>query len=189
MEPSHLSQWWGPKGFTCPLCEVDPKVGGEFRMVIRGTDGTDYPMRGRFRELVPNKRIVKEDDVSEHSEEWHDMVDPARKGQGKRKIDMLTTVTFADEGKGTRVTITTRFPSIELRDNFVKHGMKEAWSSSFERLEELLDAIKDKPKEIRIRRLIAHPANWCSRRSAIRRGSRLVGSQWFHHHNRRSGFP
>src|SRR2546425_12762980 len=54
MEPSHISQWWGPRGFTCSLCEVDARVGGIFRLVIRAPDGTDYPMRGTFCHIVPN---------------------------------------------------------------------------------------------------------------------------------------
>ena len=157
MEPSHLARWWGPKPFTCPVCEVDARAGGAFRLVMRAPDGSDYPMRGIFREIVPNVRIVKQDDVSEHSAEWHDMVDPDRKGQGKRQIDMLTTVTFEDLGGGTKVTITTRFPSIALRDNFAKIGMKEGWSSSLEKLEELLDAIKGNDREISITRLIGAP--------------------------------
>lgn len=157
MDPKHLAHWWGPKSFTCPVCEVDARVGGEFRMVMSGPDGSDYPMRGNFREIVPNVRIVKEDDVSEHSEAWHDMVDPDRKGQGKRKIDMLTTVTFEDHGTGTRVTITTRFPSIALRDGFARTGMKEGWSSSLEKLEDLVNALKGSRHEINMTRLVKHP--------------------------------
>ena len=157
MEPSHLARWWGSRTFTCPVCEVDARVGGKFKLVMRGLDGAEYPMSGTFRDIVPNVRIVKEDDASEHSEEWHDMVDPERKGQGKRKIDILTTVIFADHGAGTKVTITTRFPSIALRDNFAKFGMKEGWSSSLDKLEDLLDAIKAAPNEINITRLIAAP--------------------------------
>ena len=76
MEPSHLSRWWGPEGFTCPVCEVVPQVGGRFRLVIRSPEGADYAMSGIFREIVPHEKIVKEDDVSEHSDEWHDMIDP-----------------------------------------------------------------------------------------------------------------
>lgn len=157
MDPGHLARWWGPKPFTCPVCEVDPRVGGKFRLVMRGPDGTDYPMTGTFREIVPDVRIVKEDDVSEHSEEWHDMVDPDRKGQGKRKIELLTTITFEDQGKATLVTVRTVFPSLRLRDNFARIGMKEGWSSSLEKLEDLLDAVKDKPDEIHFTRLFDAP--------------------------------
>ena len=154
IDPAHLARWWGPRPFTCPVCEVDARVGGEFRLVMRGPDGSDYPMRGVFREIVPEVRIVKEDDTSEHSAEWHDMVDPGRKGQGQRKIPMLTTVTFADEGQGTRVTITTSFPSLRLRDNFAKTGMAEGWNSSLDKLDDLAAALKDAPHEINIRRRI-----------------------------------
>jgi uncharacterized protein YndB with AHSA1/START domain len=157
MDPAHLAHWWGPQGFTCPVCEVDPRAGGAFRLVMRAPDGRDYPMRGVFREIVPEMRIVKEDDTSEHSAEWHDMVDPDRKGQGQRKIPMLTTVSFADEGKGTRVTNVTVFPSISLRDNFARAGMAEGWSSSLDKLADLADALKDAPHEINMRRRIAAP--------------------------------
>lgn len=156
-DPTHLSRWWGPEGFTSPLCEIDLKPGGAFRLVIRSPDGQDYPMRGIFREILPLERIVKEDDVSEHSEQWHDLVDPDRKGQGKRPIPMLTTVTFEDAAQGTRVTVKTSFPSLQLRDNFVKAGMKEGWSSSFDRLAALSDALKASDREINVIRTIRAP--------------------------------
>ena len=157
MDPSHLSRWWGPKPFTCPVCEVDARVGGKFRMVMRSPEGTDYPMSGIFREIVPQQRIVKEDDVSEHSETWHDMVDPDRKGQWPRKIELLTTVTFEDHGVGTRVVIRTRFPSVTLRDSFAKIGMQEGWAGSLQKLDDLTDALKDSDREISFTRLLCAP--------------------------------
>jgi uncharacterized protein YndB with AHSA1/START domain len=157
MEPSYLARWWGPKSFTCPVCEVDAQVGGKFRLVIRGPDGSDYPMSGIFREIVPNVRIVKEDDVSGHSEEWHDMVDPDRRGQGKRRIELTTTVTFEDHGNGTKVTIRTAFPTLALRDNFAKAGMKEGWNSGLEKLDDLVFAVGGSDKEIKVTRLIGAP--------------------------------
>lgn len=157
MDAVHLARWWGPKGMTCPVCEIDARVGGHFRIVMRGPDGTDYPMRGTFREIVPNERIVKEDDTSEHSAAWHDMVDPERKGQGQRRIDMLTTITFADAPGGTLVTIRTRFPSLKLRDGFAKAGMAEGWGSSLAKLDDLLAAISGDARQITVTRLIGAP--------------------------------
>ena len=155
MEPSHLARWWGPKPFTCPVCEVEARVGGAFHLVMRSPDGHDYPMRGTFLEIVPNERIVKTDDVSEHSADWHRMIDPA--WQPGKTFNMVTTVSFADEGGATRVTVRTRFETIAIRDAFARIGMKEGWSSSLEKLDELIDAIKDAANEIHIRRLIAAP--------------------------------
>jgi uncharacterized protein YndB with AHSA1/START domain len=158
-EPSHLKRWWGPRTVTCPFCEMDFRAGGSFLWVMRGTDGTDYPIKGRFLEIVPGRRIVKEDDTTDHPEAWHDMVDPDRNGQGKRKIAMLTTVIFEDDGAGTRVTIVTRFPSIRLRDNFLQIGMSDGWNSSLDKLADLATALKDSDREINVTRLIPQPVD------------------------------
>jgi uncharacterized protein YndB with AHSA1/START domain len=159
MDPSHLGRWWGPRTFTCPVCEIDARVGGTFRLVMRSPDGIDYPMSGTFREIVPLRRIVKEDDVSEHSEAWHDILDPDRKGLWPRRIELLTTVDFEDDGAGTRVTICTTFPSIRLRDNFAKAGMKDGWSTSLERLDDLVEALKDSDREISLTRTLHAPVD------------------------------
>lgn len=160
-EPGHVSRWWGPKPFTCPVSEIDARVGGTFRLVVRSPGGDDYAMSGIFREIVPQQKFVKEDDVSEHSEAWHDMVDPDRRGQGKRRIDILTTVTFEDqateEGMGTKITIYTRLPSVTIRDNFASFGLKEAWDSSFGKLDDLANALKGNDREINIVRDIQAP--------------------------------
>ncbi len=28
-DPKYVMQWWGPKGFTAPVCQMDFRVGGE----------------------------------------------------------------------------------------------------------------------------------------------------------------
>jgi uncharacterized protein YndB with AHSA1/START domain len=157
IDPSHLGRWWGPRSVTCPVCEVDARAGGQFRIVMRDAKGNDYPVEGVFREIVPLERIVKEDDTSGHSAEWHDLVDPERKGQGQRSIPMVTTVTFADEAGGTRLTAATTLQSIGIRDGFVKVGLAEGWSSSLDKLADLSSALKDAPHEINIRRRIGAP--------------------------------
>ena len=49
----HLARWWGPRGFTNPRCEIDVRPGGAIAIDMRGPDGSVYPMRGLFREIVP----------------------------------------------------------------------------------------------------------------------------------------
>lgn len=157
MDPAYLARWFGPRGFTCPVCEIDPTAGGHFRIVIRAKDGTEFPLIGTFKEINPETRIVKEDDTSGHSEEWHDMMDPDRKGQGKRKIPMLTTISFADDGPATLVTIRTNFPSIRIRDSFVQNGLEGGWSSGLDKLDDLLFAVSGSDRTIRVTRLFAAP--------------------------------
>src|SRR5258705_12034649 len=38
-DPKYVMQWWGPKGFSCPACEIDFRVGGKFRFCIGMPDG------------------------------------------------------------------------------------------------------------------------------------------------------
>jgi len=49
-DPKMMAQWFGPRDFTNPVCELDVRVGGSLRIVMRGPDGNDYPMKGVFLE-------------------------------------------------------------------------------------------------------------------------------------------
>src|ERR1700694_3219429 len=55
---TELTKWWGPHGMTTPSCEMDLRPGGVFRTVMRAPDGTEYPTKGVFLEVVENERIV-----------------------------------------------------------------------------------------------------------------------------------
>ncbi len=57
-DPKHVTQWWGPHGFTNPVCELDVRPGGAIRIHMRGPDGTVYPMTGTFHEVVEPERLV-----------------------------------------------------------------------------------------------------------------------------------
>jgi uncharacterized protein YndB with AHSA1/START domain len=53
-KPELLKQWLlGPPGMTMPVCEMDLKVGGAYRMVWRGPDGKDMGVGGTFRGITP----------------------------------------------------------------------------------------------------------------------------------------
>src|SRR5205814_9751268 len=57
-KPELLKRWFGPRGWSLVVCEVDLRVGGGFRFVLRGPDGRDMGMRGVYREIVPPERSV-----------------------------------------------------------------------------------------------------------------------------------
>ena len=40
-DPKQVAQWWGPKGFTNPVCEMDVRPGGALRIVMRAPDGAE----------------------------------------------------------------------------------------------------------------------------------------------------
>jgi uncharacterized protein YndB with AHSA1/START domain len=138
-DPKKMARWWGPHDFTNPVCEMDVRAGGAYRIVMRSPAGEDYPLVGIFREVVQPERLVMTMDVTGHPDEWHRMVNPKwRKGDANPVGEMVQTVTFEKvEGK-TRLTVRTRFESAAIRDAMVKMGMNEGWSQSLVRLDELL---------------------------------------------------
>src|SRR5262249_33672413 len=101
-EPGRLAQWWGPRGFTTPLCEMDVRPGGAFGFGMRSPQGTDHRLRGVFREIVEPERLVC-------TWAWED--------EGKPGHETLLTVTFAErDGKTTLTLRQTVFESVASRD-------------------------------------------------------------------------
>jgi uncharacterized protein YndB with AHSA1/START domain len=115
--PEQLVQWWGPRGFTVPICEMELRAGGKFRFVMRGPDGKDYPFQGTYLEIVEPERIVFQGVI--HDEPGH---------------QVWTTVWFADDKGKTKVTVqqTYSFESDATR------GAPEGWRQTLDRLGEYL---------------------------------------------------
>jgi uncharacterized protein YndB with AHSA1/START domain/DNA-binding transcriptional ArsR family regulator len=138
-DPTHMSKWWGPHIFTTPVCQLDPRPGGAWRIVMRGPDGSEHPAKGVYRDVRPPERLVMTIDHSELSDQWHDLVDPGRdKSKGRPAVAGLMTVTFDDLGGKTRLTIRTRFESAAIRNALVRLGMSHGWAQSLEKLEAVL---------------------------------------------------
>ena len=57
-DPKMMAQWFGPRGFTAPVCELDVRKGGSLRIVMRGPDGNDYPMKGVFLKVIEPEQLV-----------------------------------------------------------------------------------------------------------------------------------
>jgi uncharacterized protein YndB with AHSA1/START domain len=57
-DPEHMARWWGPTGFTNTICELDARVGGAWRIVMRSPAGIEYPCGGVYRGIVEPERLV-----------------------------------------------------------------------------------------------------------------------------------
>jgi uncharacterized protein YndB with AHSA1/START domain len=123
-DPAHLARWWGPQGFTNPVCEVDPRPGGALRIVVRSPSGVDYPMTGTFQEIAPPERLV--------------FTSAAQDTQGRSVLEVQTTVTFAAHGRQTHLTVQVRV--IAATDAAAPYlaGMEQGWAQSLQRLAALL---------------------------------------------------
>jgi uncharacterized protein YndB with AHSA1/START domain len=140
-EPKHVTQWWGPHSMSNPICEIDLRIGGAYLFVMRGPDGVDYPMKGVYKEIIPNERVAFTADLEGHPKFWHDMLNDKVKQEQQEipsKFISLITISLEDyEGK-TKFTVTTEFTSDAVRNSFAGMGMVEGWTESLEKLETLL---------------------------------------------------
>ncbi len=135
-DPEHLAKWWGPKGFTNPICDVDLRAGGAWRIVMRSPEGAEYPIKGVYREIAAPERLVLTDNWEDHPPEFLELL--RKHGADSPATEALNTVTFEERGNKTLLTIRTRFDTAAVRDAMVKMGMNEGWSESLERLQALV---------------------------------------------------
>ena len=119
-DPKHLAAWWGPHGFTNPVCEADAREGGRILIHMRAPDGNVHPMGGIFHEIKPHDRIVFTSFV--------DMPD------GKRVLEGLNTVTFEEQRGRTKVTVHARAEGYVDFAAQMLAGMEAGWSQSLDKL-------------------------------------------------------
>lgn len=119
-ESKQVAQWWGPKGFTNPVCEMDVRVGGALRIHMRAPDGVVYPMTGVFREIVAPERLV--------------FVSSALDDKGNSMFDILNSVTFADQMGKTTLTLQVRVIKATAAAPQYLKGMEMGWTMSLDRL-------------------------------------------------------
>jgi uncharacterized protein YndB with AHSA1/START domain len=123
-DPKHLAQWWGPKGFTNPVCEWDARPGQKIHVVMRAPNGTDYPMGGEFREIAPPERLV--------------FTSGALDGQGKMLFEFLHTLTLVELQGKTKLTLRSQvIQTTPGADKYIG-GFEAGMTQSLVRLAELL---------------------------------------------------
>lgn len=120
-DPAQLAKWWGPKGFTNPVCEFDARVGGALRIHMRGPDGSIYPMKGEIRELVPPERLV--------------FTNIAVDAAGHHLLEGLTTVTFTEQGGKTKMTVRSQAKAVVDHATAFLQGMEAGWTQSVDKLQ------------------------------------------------------
>ena len=98
-EVRHLSQWWGPEGFTTTTRAFEFRAGGEWVFVMHGPDGTDYQEWISWTELIPPEKIA--------------LLHGEYRGDPNAFESVLT---FEPDGVATRIEMRTLFPTKELRD-------------------------------------------------------------------------
>jgi len=136
VEPFYLTQWWGPEGFTIPVCDIAPKQGGYYHIVMHSPDGIDLPLKGAYLEVEEYKQLVMTNETADMPKEWLELVNSYRNASNDEPaMCMIMTVDFEPLGEQTTITLTTNFETNEDRDAILKMGAIDGWAQSFDRLE------------------------------------------------------
>lgn len=119
-DAKHVAQWFGPHGYTNPVCEWDPRPGGSYRITMRAPDGEEYPIKGEFREVVRPERLV--------FTEW--VMDDA----GEFLFEVDNVIIFAERAGRTILTAHAKVTQASPRGVPYVSGMELGWSQMLERL-------------------------------------------------------
>ncbi len=124
-DPKQVAQWWGPRGFTNPVCEIEAKVGGKILIHMSGMSML-APMAGTFKEVVEPERLVFTNNA------YTDAT------LTKVLLEAITTVTFKDEGGKTRLTVHNAVLRAAPEASQALAGMEPGFNQQTDKLEEFL---------------------------------------------------
>jgi uncharacterized protein YndB with AHSA1/START domain len=117
IDPEKMSRWMGPGEIVAPAIECDLRVGGRYRIVMRKPTGEEFDVRGVYREIVPDEKLV-------FTWTW----------QHTAEIETLVTLAFTPDGDGTLMTLVhEQFGDDDMRD---RHDT--GWNGAFIKLERFL---------------------------------------------------
>ena len=124
-KPEHITNWWGPVGFSTTTHEMNVKPGGVWRFMMHGPDGKDYPNKIVFIEVVKPELLVYKHSGEDHTED----------------IRFHVTVTFERQGNKTKLTMRSLFESPEELERVIReYGAKEGMQQTINRLEEYVES-------------------------------------------------
>ncbi len=124
-DPEHVAKWCGPQGMKTRVDELDFRPGGNWVYVMLAPDGSEYPQRGTFREIVPPEKIVTTA-VFEYGE------------AGSSSVVM--TYIFEDMGDKTKMTMTHVEMGVEYSEE-QRMGVIAGWNSNFDSLVDYLPSL------------------------------------------------
>jgi uncharacterized protein YndB with AHSA1/START domain len=123
-DPKMLARWFGPRGFTSSVPQLDVRVGGALRIVMHGPDGNDYPMKGVFTDVRAPERLV--------------FSNIAIDNDGNHLLEGETSVTFAEHAGKTTMTLKSHMVGLVPIASQMLAGMEAGWTQSIDKLGEVV---------------------------------------------------
>lgn len=129
-DPRQLERWWGPPGFPATFTDHEFAPGGAARYFMTGPDGEKNTAWFRFLRVEPHAEIELDDGFGDAPDEVPPGMPPA----------MRMTARFEESYGGTRMTITTAFPSLEAMEQILAMGLQEGMSEALGQVDAILAA-------------------------------------------------
>lgn len=118
--PELIKRWWAGDRGEVVSAEVDLRVGGTWRYVMRANAGFEVAFHGEYHEIVSNERLVS-------TEVFEGMPDASA----------LDTATFTERDGRTTLSILVQHDSKEHRDGHINSGMEDGMQESMAKLEQV----------------------------------------------------
>jgi uncharacterized protein YndB with AHSA1/START domain len=122
--PELVKRWWGFETSQWLVCEIDLRVGGQWRYVTREENGFEVGFHGQYRELNAPHRLVS-------TEAYEGLPDADTNAS-------LNTVTLEEHDGVTTMTTVVLHVKPEHRDGHIASGMESGMQVSYDRLENLV---------------------------------------------------
>lgn len=132
-DPNYVQQWWGPKGFTSPVCRMDFRVGGKSVFCMRSPEGQEFWNAIEYHQIVPYQKIVSSMYFADSS---GNKVEAAEYGIDHQAIeDACDETIFEDLGDGrTRLTFIGNEPMESAKES----GQLEGWNQILDKIEAVI---------------------------------------------------
>jgi uncharacterized protein YndB with AHSA1/START domain len=125
-DPEHFKNWYGPKGFTIPVADMDLRVGGKRQICMESSDGSmKMWTTGEYTEIIPNERLVY---TESPADENGNVVSPSAMGMPDG-YPTITEVTVVLENFGERTKMMMRHAGIPADS-----GANAGWEQAFDKL-------------------------------------------------------
>jgi uncharacterized protein YndB with AHSA1/START domain len=124
--PEHVKRWFGCAEFALPVCEIDLRVGGAYRFVMRSPEGVESTLQGVYRDVERPERVVFTERFSM---------------PGFTSEEYQVTSTFAEHGGKTTLTTTILHRTRENRDGHLNSGIENGVAPAYDRLAEVVAAM------------------------------------------------
>jgi hypothetical protein len=138
--PEHVAKWYGGRGFESPVCEMDVRPGGTWRHTMRTPDGSEFPQRFVYVEVIRPEKLV-----------WKNVEHGSAPPPGL--LNVVNTVTLEDAGSVTKWQLEALFDSEADRDLALERGFTRVITQGSEKLDDIVASLHASTPEVSARSL------------------------------------